>query len=144
MGASRWIYFTDEGGNAQAALDQLRERVFQQSWRHQEPALDTLADLMESGILEEEGGTHSVIDVDRVIETDDVDDEEDGTVRMVVPHEVLEYFGEEKPTRDLIERVYKTSASDLPPMFRGSGCCAPVYDPQGNQVEWVFWGMTGD
>ncbi|MBC9731574.1 hypothetical protein [Streptomyces sp. TRM68367] len=144
MGASRWIYFTDKNTDPQAALDELREQVFEQSWRHREPSLQTLSDLMDSGILEEEGGTHSIIDVDRMIVTADIDAEEDGTVRLVTPQEIIEYFGAAKPTRDDIERAYKTSASDIPPTFRGSGCCAPVYDENGNAAGLVFWGMTGD
>jgi hypothetical protein len=144
MGASRWICFTDDHTDPQAALDKLREQVFQQTWRPREPSLRTLADLLESGIAEEEGGTHSIIDVDRVIVTDDVDAEEDGTVRLITPGETSEFFGTATPTREDIERVYQTSASDLPPMFRGSGCCTPVYDEHANTAGLAFWGLTGD
>lgn len=143
MGASRWIYFSDNSPDPQVALDELREQVFQRHWRQQEPSLETVADLMESDIMEEEGGTHSIIDVERVAKSKSIEYEEDGTVRLVSPEEMCGYFGVEKPTRDLIERVYRESASEMPPMFRGSGCCAPFCNERGEAVGFVFWGMTG-
>lgn len=72
------------------------------------------------------------------------DYEETGAIRIVNPEELIEYFGTDQPTRERIEDVYRTSASDLPPMFRGSGCCAPVYSGRGNCVGLAFWGMSGD
>ncbi|MFF3610110.1 hypothetical protein [Streptomyces sp. NPDC002463] len=143
MGSSRWIYFTDNPGNPQEALNDLREKVFQDEWRNQDPFPESIADLIESGALEEEGA-HSILDVDRVIFTDDTDYEEDGTIRIVSPQEVVEYFGNAQPTQERIAEVYRTDPTELPPMFRGSGCCAPVHSPEGDCVGLAFWGMSGD
>ncbi|HET6353113.1 hypothetical protein [Streptomyces sp.] len=143
MGASRWIYFTDNHDNPQVALEDLREQIFQESWRHEEPYPETIEELIEGGGLDAEGA-HSILDVDRVIVSSDSDYEETGAIRIINSHELTEYFGTEQPTRERIEEVYRTSASELPPMFRGSGCCAPVYSGEGDCVGLVFWGMSGD
>ncbi|MEU3749666.1 MULTISPECIES: hypothetical protein [Streptomyces] len=143
MGASRWIYFTDKHDDPQAALEELRQQVFEESWRNEDPYPESIEELIEGGGLEAEGA-HSILDVDHVIVSDDSDYEETGAIRIVNPEELVEYFGTDHPTRERIEDVYRTSASDLPPMFRGSGCCAPVYHGQGNCVGLVFWGMSGD
>ncbi|KQX16903.1 hypothetical protein ASC82_01230 [Streptomyces sp. Root431] len=143
MGASRWIYFTDKTDDPQVALEDLRQQVFEESWRHEDPYPETIEELIDGGGLEAEGA-HSILDVDRVIVSDDIDYEETGTIRVVHYEELIEYFGTNQPTRERIEDVYRKSASNLPPMFRGSGCCAPVYSDKGDRVGLVFWGMSGD
>ncbi|AZM78909.1 hypothetical protein D1J63_31160 [Streptomyces sp. KPB2] len=142
LGASRWHYFIEGQNDAQSALDDLREREFAKSWSDYDPSITSLSELVNSGALEEEGA-HSIIDVDRVIESDDPEYDEDGTVRLLLPQEVVEYFGTEKPTRETVESVYSTARRRLPPLLRGSGCCTAIYE-QGAPCGFAFWGMTGD
>lgn len=142
MGASRWHYFIEGCDGAQSALDELREREFVKSWSDFDPSIASLSDLVNSGALEEEGA-HSIIDVDRVIESDDPEYDEDGTVRLLLPQEVVQYFGTDKPTREIVESVYATARRHLPPVLRGSGCCTAIYE-QGAPCGFAFWGITGD
>ncbi|NEB12482.1 hypothetical protein G3I32_27220 [Streptomyces coelicoflavus] len=123
-------------------MDELRERAFVKSWSSYDPSIASLFDLVNSGALEEEGA-HSIIDVDRVVESDDPECDEDGTVRMLLPQEVVQYFGTEKPTREIVESVYSTARRRLPPVLGGSGCCTAIYE-QGAPSGFAFWGMTGD
>jgi hypothetical protein len=138
VGASRWIYFAENQDDPRTALGDLRRRVFEESFADEAGSLE---EFDAGGFLDEEG-THSILDVDRVAGPGE--DEEDGTVRAVGGDEMTEYFGTARPTREQIAAVYKTSASDLPPMFRGSGCFCPYFDDEGGHAGLVFWGMSGD
>ncbi|MFD6189972.1 MULTISPECIES: hypothetical protein [unclassified Streptomyces] len=84
FGASRWHYFIEGQNDAQSALDDLREREFVKSWSDCGPPITSLSELVNSGALGEEGA-HSITDVDRVIESDDPEYDEDGTVRLLLP-----------------------------------------------------------
>jgi hypothetical protein len=136
------MYFTPFQESEQAALDSLREAVFVQDGDYyREEGVETLADL--EGWLDEEG-THSVLDVERVVRCEP-DAEDPGDVRVVEGPEVLELFGTAKPSRDIVQQARERSSNLwFPPYFRGSGCCTVVYDSDGRPDELCFWGITGD
>jgi hypothetical protein len=147
VGASGWDYVVDlpEGAPADpsAALVGLREQVLREGdflwadWLGPRPG--TLAELdairQEDEFWEE--GTHSVLDVDRVIGSDQPDGE--GTVRPLLPQESIELFGTATPSR---EQFAAAGVMDVE-VERWSGRCQAVYDGD-RPVAIGFWGVSGD
>ncbi|SDK94115.1 hypothetical protein [Streptomyces indicus] len=144
VGASKWVYFTPFDMDEQAALDRLRQAVFaRDADYYRAEGVETLADLDDSGRLEEEPA-HSALDVRRVVRCEP-DTEDAGDVRMVEGPEVLELFGTGRPSRELIRQAVKRSGDGwFPPFGRGSGCCTVAYHSDGHAFELCFWGTTGD
>ncbi|MEU1283249.1 hypothetical protein [Kitasatospora sp. NPDC005856] len=145
MGASAWSYAIPYREDLQAALEVLRERVFTEDEYYRQEGFASLAELMDSGCLDEEGGAHSVLDVVTVVHRA-VDEEDHGDVRVVEGAEVVELFGTERPSLDTVRAAEEKGAGDIdfPPSFRGSGCCTVTYGPDGAPDGLYFWGVTGD
>lgn len=147
MGASGWEYVIDASGagpaDAPTALVRLREQVLRGGdflWGDRlGPTPTTLAELDAVRDLDEfwEEGTHSVLDVDRVVGSDQADGE--GTVRPLQPEEAAALFGTTTPSRE------QFAAADVQSMDveRWSGRCQPLYD-EGRPVAIGFWGVSGD
>jgi hypothetical protein len=151
VGASGWDYVVDlpESGPADpsAALAGLRERVLREGdflwadWLGPRPT--TLAELDATRDTAEfwEEGTHSVLDVDRVVGSDEPDGE--GTVRPLLPHESVELFGTATPSpTDFV--VAEADLWNLD-VERWSGRCQVLYDDDdARPVAIGFWGVSGD
>ena len=149
MGASGWDYVVDLPEHAppdpSAALARLRERVLGEGdylwadWLGSRPT--TLAELDAIRDTDEfwEEGTHSVLDVDRVVGSDQPDGE--GTVRPLLAQESVELFGTATPS----PADFAAAAADLWELDveRWSGRCQLLYDDD-RPVAMGVWGFSGD
>ncbi|NUP34038.1 MAG: hypothetical protein HOV66_30100 [Streptomycetaceae bacterium] len=148
MGASGWWYVTPYQEDFGQALGALRAEVLASGdyvdpskWGM--PALRSPDDLFENEIYWEflgACGTHSVLDVNRVIDAEA--EPGFGTVRPAGPEAILERYGTDQPTRDdLADPDEQLPMMDTMP--RWSGSCMVLY-ADGVPDEIVFWGVSGD
>lgn len=147
MGASGWSYIVEYQPDLNKALHELREKVFAEGdyyWaagERGEPrsALDNGPATIEELFADEavqESGTHSIIDVIRVL----ADGDEPGycTVQPVTPAEALRHTGTE-----LLGREHLKAIEDLAEK-RWFGRCAVLHKADGTPEEICFWGFSGD
>ena len=147
MGASGWDYVVDlpEGvpADPSAALVQLRERVLGESdflwadWLGPRPT--TLAELDAIRQTDEfwDEGTHSVLDVDRIIPSGP---DREAAVQELPADEAEEVFGTPTPTR----AQFEAAGVDLLPWgARWSGRYQLLHDG-GRPTSIAFWGASGD
>jgi hypothetical protein len=162
MGASGWAYVTPYRGDVEASLEELQRRVFGDGeyywfWE-QHPGDDPLPRPASiDGIWETETmkelGTHSILDVDRVLATTDppvrMNAGDYATVRPLAADRVRRHFGTDRPTRAQFEAL--AFASDSPGYsdfmeelrVRSAGLFVLLYE--GDAVADVgFWGYSGD
>jgi hypothetical protein len=145
VGASGWDYVVGYHGDPAAALQALREEVLasgdflwddENDWPAPRPA--TLAEMDE--IRQEDDfwdvGTHSVLDVDRIVPTGP---DREAAVQELDPDEAHVVFGTPTPTRAQFEAV----GFDLPRAERWSGRYQLLYDG-GRPTHIAFWGTSGD
>lgn len=160
MGASGWSYVTPYRGDVAQSLRELRERVFRDKAYHwwddfeeDEPRPATIEGIWASECMQE-SGTHSILDVGRVVETTrvpgwDNSREDLGTVRPLAADAILRHFGTSQPSRTQFEAL-----ADHPgaPGFgdfvdevkmRWTGLYVLLYDG-GEPTEVGFWGYSGD
>ncbi|MEU1544016.1 hypothetical protein ABZ461_39260 [Actinacidiphila glaucinigra] len=101
MGASGWSYVTPYRGSAAASLEALQREVFAQSYGDGEQ-YGTIEELYADDEFMEEEGTHSILDVRRVVESTkplrEFDEEDYFTVRPLAPARLLSHFGTDRPT----------------------------------------------
>jgi hypothetical protein len=151
MGASAWEYFVPYQEDLNQALHDLRRRVFDtgEFWWYGDsehlppservPRPGRLEDLFEDEYAREEG-THSILDVFRVLDPGQQRDWFDqGTIIPATVDEVRAATGTARPTR-----VDASVLDDKLDRARWVGRCAVLYDQQGNPTEIVFWGHSGD
>jgi hypothetical protein len=150
VGASSWHYLEDvppgRRVDLESALIRLQERVLaagdfsysEGEWRAPRPT--TLTDLAVARATEEfwEVGSHSILDVDRVISAFAPD--RDGTVRPLSRKETKQLFGTKRPSRERFEEVMKEGTADV---RRWSGRCQVLFDGR-RPVAVGFWGVSGD
>jgi hypothetical protein len=147
VGASEWDYYVPYQEDLDAALQQLRRQVFEAGdyywvngadWRPEEkrePRPQTLEKLWENELVWETG-THSILDISRVLGPDDTPDY--GTVKPVTAEEARELLGTDKLARSHVKDF------DVFPRSRWIGRCAVLHDNQGKPQEIYFWGHSGD
>ena len=146
MGASGWSYVVEYRGDPMAALAELRYTTLSRgdyfwdgdSEEHIGRRPASLAELDSLRETDEfwEIGTHSVLDVDRVVGGDQ---DVEGTVRQLTAAEAREMFGTATPTRAQFEAL----SNGLPYGERWSGLCQVLYR-DGHPTEIAFWGSSGD
>ena len=148
MGASSWHYRTAFDGDIATTLTALQAEVFAagdylQCYDGQYdgvPRRPTSIEELWQDEATQESGTHSILDVCRVIGSQDPDDY--GTVRPLEPTDVKQLFGSETPTPEDFDRaVEERTLPDLTP--RWSACCMPLF-VDGKPTEIAFWGHSGD
>lgn len=144
MGASGWDYIQPYEGDAEIALTRLREHVLAaQDYYWDDDYLGSrptsLDELDELRAEEEfwEVGTHSILDVDRVIAADAED--HDGTVRELTAEECRSTFDTDRPSRG----DFAAHQHDLPIDRRWSGYYQLLHN-DGVATEIAFWGASGD
>lgn len=101
MGASGWDYITTYDGDVEAALRTLQARVFQEEYggggRYR-----SLQDLYADEEFMGEEGTHTILDIDRIVATDDPPTRsviaDYGTLRPLALSRVVHHFGTDRPT----------------------------------------------
>ncbi|MFI2367043.1 hypothetical protein [Streptomyces sp. NPDC018833] len=147
MGASEWDYYVPYQEDLGGALEELRRKVFEAGdyywvngagWRPEEdrePRPQTLEELWEDELVQETG-THSILDVFRILGPDDTRDY--GTVEPVTAEEARTLLGTDKPTRAHVKDF------DIFPRSRWVGRCAVLHDDQSQPQEIYFWGHSGD
>jgi len=91
----------------------------------------------------QESGTHSILDVDRIIDPHD-DGEDMMTVRPLTEEEVQGWIGSAKPTRADFERASQNGGLFDLVADRWNGCCTVLYAEDGEPAEIAFWGISGD
>ena len=116
MGASGWSYVTSYQGDVAQSLRELRERVFRDKAYHwwddseeDEPRPATIDGIWASEYMKEYG-THSILDVSRVVETTkapswDNSREDLGTVRPLAADAFRRHFRTSQPSRAQFEAL---------------------------------------
>jgi hypothetical protein len=145
LGASGWSYVVAYEGDPAAALAALRARAFADGdffWDEDDsrgPEPTTLAELDALRESEEfwEVGAHSILDMDRIIASNEAD--HDGTVRQLPESEVRQLFGTPTPTREQFQQV----EDRIPDIRSWSGRYQLLYR-DGKPIEIAFWGFSGD
>ncbi|WP_411105058.1 hypothetical protein [Streptomyces sp. cmx-4-9] len=101
MGASGWDYITGYDGDAEAALRTLQARVFQEQYGDG-ARYRSLQDLYADEEFMGEEGTHTILDIDRVVATDAPPTQSGiadyGTLRPLALSRVVHHFGADRPT----------------------------------------------
>jgi hypothetical protein len=169
MGASGWHYFVPFDADVNRALQQLREDVFR-SGKYHSPSKKRPASIEALVRMCAEDGTHSILDVTRVVSTplppslnEWLDEFRNGgrhpsaeelsayTLACVevfgavgpVPQDwIVERFSSARPQRSDFEDEGMYEFFELCP--RGTGVWTAVYDDAGAPSELLFVGKTGD
>ncbi|MGX1135704.1 hypothetical protein RKD49_007894 [Streptomyces glaucescens] len=101
MGASGWDYVTRYNGDVEAALASLQTRVFQEEYGDDD-RYRSLDDLYEDKEFMGNEGTHTILDIDRVIATDEPPTcsriADCGTLRPLAVHRVMHHFDTDRPS----------------------------------------------
>ena len=140
MGASAWYHTVAYHDDLRAASAALQRDVFERgeySWP-QEQRPTSLRALWHDG--DAEGGTHSVLDLNWLIDEDEPD--EPGRIRPLTRDERRQAFGTDRPTRADFDRARQDPLffGDLP---RWIGHCTVLYR-SGEPDEIAIWGVSGD
>ncbi|MER5612160.1 hypothetical protein [Streptomyces sp. NPDC002215] len=108
MGASGWDYVTRYDGDAEAALGTLQARVFQEEYGDG-ARYPSLKDLYADSEFMGTEGTHTILDIDRVVATDDLPTRSGvadyGTLRPLALSRVAHHFGTDRPTVEQYEEL---------------------------------------
>ena len=147
MGAEPWFYFVPYQSDINRALQDLRRREFEAGrynpviWMPPFPVDSnspapgaqhaTIQEAMEEADAD---GTRSILDIERISDTPD-----DGAVVALPTEELIDLFGTDKPTREMIE-----DNDDLFEMLeRGQGVYVVAYqDDEPSQI--YFAGYSYD
>ncbi|MGW2522271.1 hypothetical protein ACWC09_35730 [Streptomyces sp. NPDC001617] len=108
MGASGWEYVTPYKNTVEESLEALHAQTFQELYGDG----DTYEDLEELWQDEEfmtEEGTHSILDIQRVVHTDGTPSahniQDYGTLRPLALERVIHHFGTDRPRSGQFEEV---------------------------------------
>lgn len=132
MGAEPWDYFVPFEEDIQQALQKLRVREFRAGRYHgaaEHPA--TIEEALENSDAD---GTRSILDMTHL-----ADEPEFFAVAPMPPDQLVQWFGTEKPTREMIER-HMDFYEDID---RGQGVYIIVYK-DGKPSEIFFGGYSFD
>ncbi|HEY7225174.1 MAG TPA: hypothetical protein VH561_16500 [Micromonosporaceae bacterium] len=147
MGASYWDYYVPYQPDLNAALHELRHRVFVEGdywWAVKQefgpasayPDRPTEMDALFEDEAVQESGTHSILDMFSVLADGEPPDY--GTVQPVSAAEALAVAGTEVLTRDHVAAIDRLADK------RSFGRCAILHDEHGEPSEIYFWGFSGD
>ncbi|MEU9509407.1 hypothetical protein AB0D32_24365 [Micromonospora sp. NPDC048170] len=147
MGASGWRYFVAYQPDLDAALDDLRDKVFAEGaywWARGEfgtsasdhPHRPATMDELYADEWVQESGTHSILDMFHVLSDGEKPDY--GTVQPVTTAEALRCAGAETLTRAHVGAINGLAER------RAFGRCAILHDAAGRPGEIYFWGFSGD
>ncbi|RVU23993.1 hypothetical protein EOT10_17970 [Streptomyces antnestii] len=108
MGASGWGYVTPYKGSVEATLKTLHDEVFQELFGDSDK-YRSLDELYADEEFMGEEGTHSILDVHRIVETTEPSDY--FTVRPLPTARLAHHFGTDRPTvehyEDAMDRAYE-------------------------------------
>ncbi|MBC2905705.1 hypothetical protein [Streptomyces cupreus] len=116
MGASGWEYVTPFKGTVEASLEALHAQVFEEMYGDGESYRD-LDELWDDEEFMGEEGTHSILDIDRVVHTTAAPSDRDiadyGTLRPLAPERVRHHFGTDRPAPAQFEQILTESYASL-------------------------------
>jgi hypothetical protein len=147
VGASGWEYYVPYQEDLGAALDLLRRQAFEEGdylwdpWDHDlsagqgAPRPRTIDELWADECVQELG-THSILDMDRVIGPRERPDYY--TVQPVSAEEARRHAGTDRLTRAHVDAINPLAER------RWLGRCAVLHDDEGRPQEIYFWGFSGD
>ena len=141
MGASGWGYLEGFRGDIASTLAALQSRVFEGSEYHEQ--CDTLEELWADEEFMSATGTHSILDIYRLVapDTPRIPFRYYNNMRPLTEAELMAAFQCPRPTLRTFREA--EDAGDLPDDGRWNGCCVVIYkDGQPDQV--AFWGSSGD
>ncbi|MFF2998220.1 hypothetical protein ACFVTC_27265 [Streptomyces sp. NPDC057950] len=108
MGASGWNYVTGYRGDVEAALATLQARVFQEEYGD-DARYRSLEDLYADEEFMGTEGTHTILDIDRVVDTDGPPTRSGiadyGTLRPLALNRVMHHFGTDHPSVERYEEL---------------------------------------
>ncbi|MFF7534440.1 hypothetical protein ACFZB2_35815 [Streptomyces bobili] len=108
MGASGWDYITRYDGDVEAALGTLQASVFQEEYGDG-ARYRSLQDLYADEEFMGTEGTHTILDIDKVVPTDDPPRQSSiadyGTLRPLARSRVMHHFGTGRPTVEQYEKL---------------------------------------
>ncbi|MEV6350726.1 hypothetical protein [Actinoplanes sp. NPDC051851] len=148
MGASGWDYYVTYQPDFGAAFADLQRRVFAEGdyyWADGReygksaaafPDRPTSLDDLWGSETVQETGTHSILDMSRVIAPGEKP--EFGTVEPLSDAEAVAHAGVAKLTRAHVAGLDGLVAE------RWLGRCAVLHDEAGEPSELYFWGISGD
>ncbi|MFF4424297.1 hypothetical protein ACFY04_26545 [Streptomyces sp. NPDC001549] len=148
MGASGWEYCVPCQEDLGAALDALRQRVFEEHDYHWDPwdededeagearGRPSTIGLLVGGRAGPGGGTHSILDMHRMVRPGESPGH--GTVQPVQPAEAYRLTGTDRLTRAHVQLMEPLADR------RWVGRCAVLHDAHGRPEEIRFWGFSGD
>jgi hypothetical protein len=139
MGSSAWVSVVPYEPDLSVALGRLRRQIFDDHEYHYLPDDDGWPTTMDQ-LGDDPDGTHSPLDVSRVIGAQEPD--AFGTVRPLLLEERLRYFGTMTPTRAIFEQAYRAGALDGQGI-RWSGYSTDLF-ADGRPTEIAIWGSSGD
>ncbi len=96
MGGEAWDYFVPYEANVQAAMEKLRDREFRAGRFN--GSEENPATIDEAREVADADGTRSILDIDRVGDEPDF-----GVVVPLSSGQLVEYYGTERPTHEMIE-----------------------------------------
>ncbi len=147
MGGHPWFYFVEYEPDIEAALQKLRRREFDAGrynpvidfpdfpLRPESPAPGARHDSIEEAIEDADAdGTRSILDMERV-----ADEADFNAVAPLARERLLELFGTDKPTREMIDE----SDELFDALERGQGVYVIVYEG-GGPSEIFFAGYSFD
>ncbi|MEU4086556.1 hypothetical protein [Streptomyces aureus] len=159
MGASGWNYVAAYSGSVEATLEALHDEVFQELYGGGEE-YESREELYADEEFMGEEGTHSILDVHRVVETTEPPQQREAdyfTLRPLPPARLVRHFGTDRPTvqqyEDAMARAYEAMRTRHPleqdatllgeDRMRWTGVYVVLYtDTQPTHVG--FFGSSGD
>ncbi|MDQ1008810.1 hypothetical protein QFZ82_003295 [Streptomyces sp. V4I23] len=101
MGASHWEYVTPYRGSAEESLEVLHRQVFEELYGDDD-TYQSLEELWEDEEFMSEEGTHSILDIQRVVHSTAAPSphnlEDYGTLRPMAHDRIVRHFGTDRPT----------------------------------------------
>lgn len=150
MGATDWHHVVPYQPELARALADLHREILAAgafSWPFRESPDDPLPATLDEIRAEPEveySGTHSVLDIDRVIDSGAPDGH--GTLRPLTAAETAELLGTSRPTRADFAIAYGDGTGPLSTVARRwSGYAVPLYDgADATPAALGIWGYSGD
>lgn len=116
MGASGWDYVTPYKGTVEKSLEALHTQVFQELYGDDETYGD-LEELWQDAEFMGEEGTHSILDIDRVVHTTTAPSDHNigdyGTLRPLAHERIVHHFGTDRPTPGRFEELLAQAHSAI-------------------------------
>ncbi len=150
MGASGWHYYAQYDEDPSRALSALHASVLESGdyyWGGDDDerpsTFDELSAMFEDEDFEDVAseGTHSILDIDRVLPAGSPDDV--FAVVALSSDEVQRAFGTTTPTREQFDAVFRNGEDFIADFPRWSGRFTPLYE-DGRPTSLAFWGFSGD